>query len=140
MTTYVTNLMVLKSRDEQPPPGWHRSPFDLNDGAGGKYLYFAWEYSEKDDPITDIYFAQGKDAQPPSGYTKYPVDLNDGASGEYIYACFTTDPTKGKPITDLQVIDHTEPESAPEGFSRIEPDLNKGAGGKYIYLCRKPEA
>jgi hypothetical protein len=129
----ITNLTVLEG-DQTTPPGWTKINVDLNEGAGGAYLYFAFKRNGSDSPITDIYFLLGKDQPTPPGYEKINVDLNKGAGGEYIYTTFTRRP--GDPIQDLAVVSSSDPGvRPPNGFKRIDVDLNKGAGGKYIYLC-----
>ncbi|MFD7136769.1 hypothetical protein [Streptomyces sp. NPDC059894] len=129
----VTNLTVLEN-GEATPPGWFKIDVDLNEGAGGEYLYFAYERDGADRPITDIYFLIGQGQPTPPGYEKIDTDLNKGAGGAYIYATFTR--TVGDPIEDLAVISSNDPSAnPPNGFKRIDVDLNMGAGGKYIYLC-----
>lgn len=129
----VTDLTVLEG-DEREPEGWIRIEEDLNAGAGGAYLYFAYEVDGPREPLGHIYFAIGRDRPAPPGYEKIDVDLNKGAGGEYIYATFRRRGRRG--IEDLAVVSSDDPDVAPpEGFTRIDLDLNKGAGGKYIYLC-----
>ncbi|MBD1397518.1 hypothetical protein H9Q13_10100 [Pontibacter sp. JH31] len=65
---------------------------DLNDGAGGNYIY---AYQRKDSydntlPIVKevgVLYGQSSSIQPPSGWIKISGDLNDGAGGDYIYFC-----------------------------------------------------
>lgn len=130
----VTNITVLEGQNAPPPPGWEKDPIDLNQGAGGAYLYFAFEKNGAESPVTDIYFLLGKDSPTPPDYEKVDVDLNKGAGGEYIYLTFTRQ--NGTPIQDLKVVSSSDPNpNPPAGYKRIDVDLNRGAGGKYIYLC-----
>ncbi|WP_055692880.1 hypothetical protein [Streptomyces prasinopilosus] len=129
----ITSLTVLEN-DQAPPPGWEKIDVDLNEGADGEYLYFAYEGDGSKQPITDIYFLIGREQPTPSGYEKINVDLNKGADGAYIYATFTR--ASGDAVQDLEVITSTGPSVAPPpGFKRIDVDLNRGADGRYIYLC-----
>ncbi|GHC57503.1 hypothetical protein [Streptomyces cinnamoneus] len=135
MTSFVTDLMVLEGKDTQPPKGWSRIPKDLNAGAGGAYLYFAYERDGAAGPLTDVLFVLGKDAPAPPGYRLLPVDLNKGAGGPYIHACVTRDPGRGEPLTDLDVLLDTDGLAQPPApWFRIDLDLNKGAKGKFVYL------
>lgn len=64
-------------------------------------------------------------------------DLNEGAGGEYVYLCYSTDPSKGPPITAIQVAASSSKDDCdciPPGYTKVEGDLNKGAGGKYVYV------
>ncbi|MPY52985.1 hypothetical protein [Streptomyces acidicola] len=129
----VTNITILES-NEPAPPGWIKDPTDLNEGAGGEYLYLAYEKDGAARPVTDIYFLIGEDQPVPPGYEKIDVDLNKGAGGKYIYLTFTRG--NGAPFEDLEVISSNDPAAnPPSGYRRIDVDLNEGAGGKYIYLC-----
>ena len=65
---------------------------DLNDGAGGKYIY---AYQQKDSWDTalpyvkevGILYGNSSSIQPPAGWERIPGDLNAGAGGDYIYFC-----------------------------------------------------
>ncbi|TXK52909.1 hypothetical protein FVR03_00615 [Pontibacter qinzhouensis] len=66
---------------------------DLNDGAGGKYIY---AYQEKCDMYTSypgtikevgVLYGNSSSISPPTGWVKLPQDLNEGAGGDYIYFC-----------------------------------------------------
>ncbi|MFH8343709.1 hypothetical protein [Streptomyces sp. NPDC018045] len=136
----VINLMVLEG-DEQEPEGWTKISKDLNAGAGGQYLYFAFETDSKlaapnaaFGPITDIIFLSKGD-EPPHGYRKLNKDLNAGAGGEYIYAAYTRNAEQGSPINALDVaLTDNRDYQPPKPWERYDRDLNAGAGGKYVYL------
>ncbi|MBT2210226.1 MULTISPECIES: hypothetical protein [Actinomadura] len=131
----VTNITILEGQDQPPPPGWHKDPTDLNKGAGGAYLYLAFETDGSEEAVSDIYFLLSKEQDPPDGYIKIDTDLNKGAGGAYIYLTFTRTADYA-PIQYLTVVSSSDPNAnAPDGYTRIDVDLNKGAGGKYIYLC-----
>ncbi|MBC5994223.1 hypothetical protein [Pontibacter cellulosilyticus] len=65
---------------------------DLNDGAGGKYIY---GYQSRNFVVygnsikeVGILYGNSSSIQPPSGWIKQPQDLNEGAGGDYIYFCY----------------------------------------------------
>jgi hypothetical protein len=65
---------------------------DLNDGAGGKYIFghvsrSAYYYGN---PIKEVGVLSSalSSAQPPSGWTKVPGDLNENAGGDYVWFCY----------------------------------------------------
>lgn len=65
---------------------------DLNDGAGGKYI-FGHVYRETDGgrtPIKEVGILSGNSSsiQPPTGWLKDPQDLNENAGGDFIYFCY----------------------------------------------------
>ncbi|PTX22337.1 hypothetical protein C8N40_101160 [Pontibacter mucosus] len=72
------------------PLGFHCP--DLNDGAGGKYIY---AYQQKDSWDTSlplvkevgVLYGSSSSIQPPPGWVRIPQDLNEGAGGDYIYFC-----------------------------------------------------
>ncbi|WP_162428027.1 hypothetical protein [Pontibacter pudoricolor] len=64
---------------------------DLNDGAGGKYIF--GHVSREPDygtPIKEVGILYGNSSaiQPPAGWVKVPGDLNENAGGDYIYFCY----------------------------------------------------
>ncbi len=118
---------------------WVKDPHDLNEGAGGDFLYLAWVTKGTDDPITDIYVVEGEGAEAPRGYHKIDKDLNKGAGGKYLYLCFSRKGTR--PILDFTVVaGDSDKVPAPAGFTRYDQDLNAGAKGKFIYICYKQQA
>ena len=145
----INDLIVLVD-DSIVPFGYTKVDHDLNEGAGGRYLYFAFHQGDQNpSPITDIQAIYGDNpnvgdspdlglprAPSEQPYTKLGTDLNMGAHGRYIYACITRDPSAGTPITRLDVISGDSPNIQPDPpFRRDDLDLNLGSGGKYIYLA-----
>jgi hypothetical protein len=70
------------------------APMDLNDGAGGEYVY---TYQSKQpgiksdaSPFHEIGILSGNSGQiqPPAGWIKVGQDLNDSAGGDFIYFCY----------------------------------------------------
>ena len=62
---------------------------DLNDGAGGRYIYgFQSRKGYFGTPIElGVLASNSSSTQPPTGWTKVGGDLNEGAGGDYIYFC-----------------------------------------------------
>ncbi len=131
---------------------------DLNDGAGGDYVYMG--YKTTTDPskaITGILFRVGEN--PPDRITDNGkayfylvgkgetntaseggyIDLNAKAGGDYIYMYVTRDPGYGAPLTAITVDENSSKtgyETATNNSGSVI-DLNQGAGGKYLYLHYK---
>ncbi len=114
--------------------GWTKFYNDLNEGAGGKYIYLCVK-----EPLVDkikVISGNSADISPGAGWTKLPEDLNTGAGGKYIYLC-VQEFLKER----LKVISGDSPDITPgDGWIKLDQDLNEGAtkaGRKYIYLCVK---
>src|SRR5262249_1263305 len=133
-----------KNKNIQPPDGYTKYPQELNERAGGEYIYLCYHKDlvnilrpeASPQCISEFTFVKG-DADAPDGYTKVDVDLNRGAGGDYIYLCYKKAPYKVEDaIKDISIISGESAEiSPPHGFTKIPQDLNEKAGGKYIYLC-----
>jgi hypothetical protein len=70
--------------------GWKQP--DLNDGAGGRYIY-GWVLKKTDPgvpPIQEVGVLAGNSStiQCPAGWTRVEQDLNEGAGGDWIYFCY----------------------------------------------------
>ena len=140
--------------------------YDLNKGAGGKYVYMAYTRTDKkSEGITDLIVSN------PFVHTENPketmrlkhgstvvrydlvsnVNLNEGAIGNHLYLYATKNSAAGEPIRGMwtrnDVIEEypqgfaiTTVKFADEnGYTNKDPDLNKGALGKYIYLIVRRE-
>ena len=131
---------------------------DLNDGAGGDYVYMG--YKTTTDPskaITGILFRVGEN--PPDRITDNGkayfylvgkgetntaseggyIDLNAKAGGDYIYMYVTRDTSYGAPLTAITVDENSSKtgyETATNNSGSVI-DLNQGAGGNYLYLHYK---
>lgn len=119
------------------PEGYERIDGDLNEGAGGDYIYFAVKRgTDESKAVNGLAVVAGKNEKvsAPAGYEKIGMDLNKGAGGRYIYLC----KRKGKEgaIRDVKVVSSKSANPpAPKGYTMIKQDLNEKAGGRYIYLC-----
>jgi hypothetical protein len=109
--------------------GWTRLPNDLNEGAGGNYIYLCVRNGISDQ--IKVISSGSSSPDPGSGWTRLPNDLNEGAGGKFIYLCIK-DSLAGK----IKVISGDSADITPgAGWHKINHDLNEGAGGAFIFLC-----
>ncbi|MCX7987156.1 MAG: hypothetical protein N2662_09485 [Bacteroidales bacterium] len=160
---YISALMTsVRDRNDAPNTidGLTKIPVDLNEGAGGKYIYLYYEKKAAFDPslsITELDVITSccyPIIVPPYSWdmcgksfgSEGWTDLNQGAGGDFIYLVKRTklrgtsfvDPWYNiPPIRDILIISTNKPLSSYTGWNLIPVDLNKGAGGKWIYLCYK---
>lgn len=143
-TEYITDIVVLseKKSSVSVPNGYTKLSQDLNQGAGGNYIYICFKkepYRKDLLVITDIKASTSKSIE---GYSVIDKDLNKGAGGKYIYLHikkekFTEENKETlSAVTDITTVVGKNAD-APSGFVKLYQDLNEGAGGKYIYLCLK---
>ncbi|MEU9339375.1 hypothetical protein AB0D49_40595 [Streptomyces sp. NPDC048290] len=131
----LTGLAVL-DQGQPTPDGWTKIDRDLNSGAHGDFLYFAYELDGTKHPITDIVFVLDG-APAPEGYVKIDTDLNKGTPTHHhsIYACYTR--KEGTPIQSLDVVlSDVSSIKPPVPWTYDPTDLNTGARGQFVYLCR----
>lgn len=151
----VVDLVAIEGKHSACPENFNKVQHngnlngDLNQGAGGKYIWFCVRESATDKPITDLtVVAEGGSEGGCGDLGKYwhrvgqqqgsNGDLNHGSGGKYIYLCYKKDPLRG-PISALKLNDG----DCDSGYYRAgtdkdsNGDLNQGAGGKYIYMCFK---
>ena len=116
----------------QPPAGYTKIAVDLDQGAGGDFIYVCYKKGVGA-PITGVAVTLDGGAPPSDAvYTRINVDLNRNAGGDYIWLWYTKDPACTT-IRNLHVLVNTT--TPPAGFTLIPIDLNRDAGGEYIYLC-----
>lgn len=117
------------------PTGYVKIDVDLNEKAGGDYLYFCIKKgTDKSNAIDSLVVVEGKNAAAPAGYEKINVDLNNGAGGKYLYLCKRRG--SENPLKDIKVVSSKDKNvAAPDGYTMIKKDLNESAGGRYIFLC-----
>lgn len=114
----------------QPPSGYTKIPVDLNQGAGGAFIYFCYKKGVGA-PITGLAITVNSQAPPSNAaFTRVNVDLNQGAGGDFIWLWYSKDPSCAT-VHELAV---TVNPGAPAGYTFIPVDLNQGAGGAFIYL------
>ncbi len=123
---------------------------DLNDGAGGDYVYLGWTTTtDPNSAITGVKILNYEGDNPPAtktsdGVTWYlandgvAVDLNEEAGGDYLFLYVTKDQSYGIP---LSAVGYTNNNASPgTGYDKVLnfsggwQDVNEKAGGEYIYL------
>ena len=110
---------------------FNRHGRDLNQGAGGKYIYL---YYTKDDfpfpnqAVTSITINGTKDGAVGENGGSNGCDLNNGAKGNYIYMHVTTAPTETTPTVSTTYIgaDGTSHEVTATVIHRLHQDLSTG--------------
>jgi hypothetical protein len=116
----------------QPPPGYTKIPVDLNQGAGGDYIFLCYKKGVGA-PITGLHITFESHTPPADRqWTRINVDLNRNAGGSYIWLWYTKDPDCST-VDDAVIVTSTG--ACPSGYTLIPWDLNHGAGGAYLYLC-----
>jgi hypothetical protein len=140
--------------------------YDLNKGAGGRYIYMAYTRTDKkSEGITNLFISS------PTVYPENPTEikrlthgsttvryelvenlnLNKGTGGAHLYLYATKNSAAGEPIRGMwtrnSVLEEypigfaitTVKVADDNGYTNQDPDLNKGAWGKYIYLIVRRE-
>ena len=161
---YITDVMVvgadsndelLKLCEEYAQEGWTQLPTDLNEGAGGQYVYLLYKTgTDPERAIKDLYLrcgtGFGSDNRPETltheGLT-YTIaaydgdnhiksnkgDLNSGATGSEDINLYYTREGSSAPLTRLW-FDGEEAGCVGRNGTTTACDLNKGAGGDFIFL------
>lgn len=124
--------------------GWYFFDVDLNDGAGGDYLYLAARFLEKEDSYGE--YISGLYA---TTYIPYNQEIVIDSRLDY-FNCNAGTKKGGpiylgvnrggnSPITAMMIVSRNrKPDYSKSGYN-MEPvyDLNKGAGGDYVYIYTK---
>ena len=134
---YIEDIIVICSSHSNPsvPHGYFMNNVDLNKGAGGDYIYFAYKRTwDKRRALKGLHILRGNEHR--NGYIKINVDLNRRAGGKYIYLAVRRDYRTNIPaVTNINVAyGNSRHVYSPYDYHRIPVDLNEGAGGAYIYL------
>jgi len=161
-------VVVEATRDESArnrcPAGYTRVPVDLNQGAGGRWIYLCYSTSGTRTPIVALALSFSNTSVStsagPGVATRIGTDLNTGAGGEWIYLWYTrrgndlsTVPSglRGYFAATDNILEITAATSSSAGltlpgwmrvegyraeppYPSLDPDVNRGAGGKFIYL------
>ena len=165
---YITDVMLIGGNKNETNSykttyqnqGWTLINKDLNEGAGGSYIYLLYKTNNSTGssgtPITDFYI-KAADKKPGSftdftfegrtykfttggGRTDFNnnhCDLNYDVGGKYIYLCYTKDNNGYKysrAITNIWFNGTENLGVGGNGNNSTGYDLNNGAGGKYIYM------
>ena len=135
--------------------GWVVIDQDLNEGAGGNYIYLLY-LPESDDSgtnygyVSDFYISDSKDSpddvtQDGRNYCRVPYDggndfvkskgdLNCKAGGDYIHLYYTTDSFDDYRVVTGISFNDTQSGAVGVNGGSAGYDLNNKAGGKYIYM------
>ena len=140
----ITSVIILTSDTSSLPtvPATYTIVnVDLNQRAGGKYIYLAYSRSSTyGDPITGLQVFSGSSSTFPAqnGYIKISNDLCEGAGPKYIYLYYTKN-RANDPIHHVDVVaDRSSFVYPPDDkWVRINQDTNEYAGGDYVYICYK---
>lgn len=146
------------------PAGYTRVPVDLNQGAGGRWIYLCYSTSGTQAPIVALALSFSNTSTNtwagPGVATRIGVDLNAGAGGEWIYLWYTrrgadlstipsslrsyfaatdnilgiTAATSNSAGLSLPGWTRVEGYRAAPPYPSLDPDVNRGAGGPFIYL------
>ncbi|ELS05137.1 hypothetical protein Xen7305DRAFT_00048770 [Xenococcus sp. PCC 7305] len=146
MTSPIVSLEVITGNSStiEAPVGFLKVPVDLNEEAGGKYIYLCYKRENDSTYISQLMLGD-ENLTPPSGYEKIDVDLNAGAGGDYIYLFYKKSSSE-IPVYDI-VIQSTggSSQEIPQydgiTYRKLNIDINEGAGGDHIhayYLNEKP--
>ena len=85
------------------PAGFQVHPQDLNEGAGGVFIYLATRKNiASQQGITDLEVTVGsqRGIYPSSpDFHRIPVDLNEGAGGDYVYLSYKLSPLEDVTMT-----------------------------------------
>lgn len=148
----VINLAVVNGGKETTCPpdhvvinsGCDKEGCDLNDEAGGDYVYLCQKKKKLKDlkigekPINAFDFTNTNTGC--GNLELIDKDLNVDAGGDYIYLCFGNDPNINlPPIIDffIYIVKVNNP---PSGYECDSRDLNNKAGGYDIFLCYKRDS
>ena len=138
---YIDALSIIRggSSTIKPPEGYTKVGVDLNQDAGGDWIYLCYHkasYRSNKPAILDLKVIWDSESTP-SGYTKLPTDLNAGAGGKYIYLCYKSGSyDSDKATLDVTSYGSSDPNAGPPyGYIKINRDLNADAGGKYVYIA-----
>ncbi len=145
-TTFISYIAVGVKKASVEDRGYTRIDKDLNDGAGGSFLWLGYKTSGTfTEAIRDIrvynggfpgntysfnnstYTVTGQyptSATSETGEKIYAVDLNKGAGGSYLYCYATKNAAAGAPITEITV-NETENESGWETVKFINSGSDK---------------
>ena len=129
----ISEIMVIYggSSNIQPPAGYTKINVDLNQGAGGDFIYVCYKKGVGA-PVTGLSVTVGGNQPPPdAAYARIDVDLNRNTKDASIWLWYTKDPACTT-IRNVHVQANTG--APPDGYTRIDVDLNQDAGGAFIYL------
>ena len=137
---------ITALRDSYRNQGWTIVDWDLNDGAGGSYIFLMYKTGGYN-VITGFYLrVSGKNDSPDEleydnrtyyradydgsdGFKTAKGDLNNEAGGDFIHLYYTRDPIPSGSAVYRVYFDGNADGAVGAGLS-----LNKGTGGKSVYM------
>lgn len=145
--TNIAEVLVKSGPHEDPyyyqAPGYKVIPENLNDKAGGDYVYLMYKEGLDAEPsVTELATVSGANPTPPPGWFRIAANLNEGTgTGDpEIYLCYQRAVSDG-PIRQIRVV-KGEGALPPEGFKLVKnlyfgnvQDLNHGTDGQQVFLA-----
>lgn len=138
MALAITDVAILDGEGALPLEHWHKVDIDLNEAAGGSWLYLSYRRDPaKQDPkqwITGLKVVGEGDDPLPAGWTKIDTDLNAGTrkQGDKLYLAYEIGGVE-PPIVGLTVVNTRTPDL--RGYHVIDRDLNSHAGGSDLFVA-----
>ncbi len=143
----ITDILAKAGSHSDPyfyqEPGYKVIPENLNEGAGGQYVYLMYrEGLDTEAGITELATVSGFNPNAPPVWFRIQTNLNDGTGGgdPEVYLCYQRAATD-TPIRQIRII-RGEGAHPPTGFELVKnfyygnvQDLNQGAGGTPTYLA-----
>ena len=158
---YITEVKVIGNKDlsqinsmkaQYQSQGWTVINKDLNQGAGGAYIYLLYKTGLNGIPISDFYLRTSDNNDSPNslthkgrtythatydgseGFINAKGDLNNSAHGKFIHLYYTTASFSPSRVVTNVYFDDNSGIAVGENGGALACDLNKGAGGDYIYM------
>lgn len=125
--------VVSGSQYIECPPEFTKIDVDLNQNAGGAFVYLCLKHENEGDLLNDIVVVEDNC---PDGYQKVDKHLNNSDSkNSFIYFCYSkgSNPLKGVEI----ISSNSEDLPCLPNMRKENLDMNKGDGGNFIYLCKE---
>ena len=157
---FLTNLFFIKDESSECPRDSEKIDVDLNEGAGGAYLYLCKERSSsKESYIEKIIIGSVNERTEIESnfkgnkgnimeYYNFKLlvsngisDLNLGTEKHEKYVNLYAHSTANEQVAllDIEVVSNKDKTTnrCSTGFELVEGDLNEGAGGNFVYICVK---
>lgn len=132
----ITDIMIVQGEGASAPPGWEKLPTDLNEAAGGSWLYIGFRrdpaLQSREHWVTDIRVLIDNEPTP-DGWTKLPTDLNQytNVHEHNVYLAYVRGGPES-PIVDGRIV--RDRKQLIPGYKLIDHDLNTGARGSTLLL------
>lgn len=139
----ITDVAVVSGKDRgrvQCPRGMQMINKDLNEGAGGDFVFLCVAKGSSPNPITsiDAISSDNRIQRASPGWDLIPGDLNSGAGGKFISLQVKREQGR-RALQEIMVTSHPKGGNrCPEGWYWIKQDLNQGTTkdhDPFIHLC-----